>query len=48
MVNPAPAIEFSKLLPAKLVLLNSDGGHLAPNFGDPQVKNSIIEILGEQ
>jgi len=45
MVNPNPAIEFSKLLPAKLVVLNSDLGHLAPNFGDPKVKNSIIEIL---
>jgi homoserine O-acetyltransferase len=47
LVNPGPAIEFSKLLPAKLILLNSPAGHLAPNFGDPEVKNSIIEMLGE-
>ena len=47
MVNPGPAIEFSKLLPAKLVVINSDLGHLAPSFGDPEVKNSIIEILKE-
>ena len=47
MANPNPAIEFSKLLPAKLVVLNSASGHLAPNFGNPQVKNSIIEMLGE-
>jgi homoserine O-acetyltransferase len=47
MVNPNPAIEFSKLLPAKLILLDSTLGHLAPNFGTPEVKNSIVEILGE-
>jgi homoserine O-acetyltransferase len=47
MVNPNPAIEFSKLLPAKLVLINSELGHIAPGFSDPEVKNSIIEILGE-
>ncbi|MDB5031496.1 alpha/beta fold hydrolase [Mucilaginibacter sp.] len=46
MVNPTPAIEFSKLLPdAKLVLIDSDAGHLAGNFGNATIRNSVIEIL---
>ncbi len=45
MVNPHPAMEFSKLLPAKLVLLNSDKGHIAFDFKLPEMKNSIIELL---
>jgi homoserine O-acetyltransferase/O-succinyltransferase len=45
MVNPLPAIEFSKLLPAKLVILDSDLGHEAPNFDDQVMQKNIIEIL---
>lgn len=45
LVNPAPAIEFSKLLPAKLVVIDSEWGHLAFSFDDPEIKQSIIEIL---
>jgi len=45
MVNPAPAIEFSKLVPAKLVLNDSDLGHLISNFSDPRIKDSIIALL---
>ena len=30
MVNPGPALEFAKLLGAKVFLLTSDCGHLAP------------------
>ncbi len=48
MVNPTPAIEFSKLLPAKLIVLNDEKGHQAPNFFNPDIKNSIVEILGAQ
>jgi homoserine O-acetyltransferase len=48
MVNPTAAIEFSKLLPAKLVLLDSDKGHQAPNFIDSQVKDPIMQILAEK
>jgi homoserine O-acetyltransferase len=48
MVNPAPAIEFSKLVPAKLVLIDSDLGHLISNFGDPRIKDSIAELLDEK
>jgi len=45
MVNPTAAIEFSKLLPAKLVVLNDEKGHQAPNFYTPIVKDAIIQIL---
>jgi len=48
MVNPTAAIEFSKLLPAKLVVLDSDKGHQAPNFSDPLVKDPIVQILAEK
>jgi homoserine O-acetyltransferase len=46
LVNPAPAIEFSKLLPAKLIVLDSESGHLAGNLEDPQVRKDIKELLG--
>lgn len=45
LVNPAPAIEFSKLLPAKLILLDSEAGHLAGNLEDAGVKAGIKELL---
>ena len=45
LVNPAPAIEFSKLLPAKLMVLDSDRGHVAPDFNDPQMRTAIVVAL---
>ena len=48
MVNPAPAIAFSKLLPAKLIVLNDEKGHQAPNFFNPVIKDAIAEILSAQ
>lgn len=48
MVNPTPAIAFSKLLPAKLILLNDDKGHQAPNFFNPIIKDAIVQILAEK
>jgi poly(3-hydroxyalkanoate) synthetase len=48
LVNPTPAIEFSKLLPAKLIVLDSNKGHLAVSFGDPQMKQGIIDELAEE
>jgi len=48
MVNPAPAMEFSKLLPAKLIVLNDEKGHQAPNFFNPVIKDAIVEILEAQ
>ncbi|WP_158995591.1 alpha/beta fold hydrolase [Mucilaginibacter sp. L196] len=48
MVNPAPAMAFSKLLPAKLIVLNDDKGHQAPNFFNPVIKDAIAGILSAQ
>ncbi len=48
MVNPAPAIAFSKLLPAKLVVLDSPKGHIAFDFNLPQMRDSIVGMLGEK
>jgi homoserine O-acetyltransferase/O-succinyltransferase len=45
MVNPTPAIDFSKLLPAKLIVLNDEKGHQAPNFFNPEIKDAIVEVL---
>jgi homoserine O-acetyltransferase len=45
MVNPTPAMEFSKLLPAKFIMLNDEKGHQAPNFYTPVIKDAIVEAL---
>jgi homoserine O-acetyltransferase len=45
LVNPTPAIEFSKLLPAKLIVLDSEAGHLAGNLEDAGVKQAIKDLL---
>ncbi|MDB5135591.1 MAG: alpha/beta fold hydrolase [Mucilaginibacter sp.] len=45
MVNPIPAIEFSRMLPSKLVILTSELGHEAPNFSDPEMQKSIVDLL---
>jgi homoserine O-acetyltransferase len=46
LCNPQPATEFSKLLPAKLVILDSDQGHVGSgNFDDPVMKQSIEDEL---
>ena len=46
LCNPAPATEFSKLLPAKLIVLNSDAGHAGGgNFDDPAMKAGIEKEL---
>jgi homoserine acetyltransferase len=45
LVNPIPAMEFSKLLPAKLVVLESDRGHWAADFGDGTMSKAITEFL---
>jgi homoserine O-acetyltransferase len=48
LVNPTPAMEFSKLLPSKLIILDSNKGHLAVSFDDPQMKQGIIDELAEE
>jgi homoserine O-acetyltransferase len=45
LVNPAPAIEFSKLAHAKLILLDSELGHVVTSFSLPEIKDSIKEAL---
>jgi homoserine O-acetyltransferase len=45
VVNPKPSIDFAKLLNAKLVVLDSDAGHLAANFGNNMIRNSMIPFL---
>lgn len=45
LVNPTPAIEFSKLLPAKLIVLDTELGHIGGNLEDAGVKQAIKELL---
>jgi homoserine O-acetyltransferase len=46
LCNPEPATEFSKLLPAKLIVLNSDAGHMgAAEWDDPAMKKGIEDEL---
>jgi homoserine acetyltransferase len=46
LCNPGPATEFSKLLPAKLIVLDSDQGHIgSANFDDPAMKQGIQDEL---
>jgi homoserine O-acetyltransferase len=48
VVNPAPAIEFSKLLPAKLFVIDSDMGHMAGSFDDAGLKKEIVDFLADE
>jgi homoserine O-acetyltransferase len=45
MVNPAPALEFAKLLNATLVLLEGDCGHLAPGCEGAKMTPAVQEFL---
>jgi homoserine O-acetyltransferase len=45
IVNPKPAIDFAKVANAKLVLIDSDAGHLAGNLGNGEARKAVIEIL---
>lgn len=45
LVNPIQAIEFSKMLPARLIVLTTDLGHEAPSFDDPVLQKSIADFL---
>jgi len=46
LCNPQPAMDFSKLLPAKLVVLDSDQGHLgAADFDNSMMKQAIVDEL---
>jgi homoserine O-acetyltransferase len=45
IVNPKPAIDFAKLVSAKLVVIDSDAGHLAGNLGNGEARKAVMEIL---
>jgi len=45
IVNPKPAIDFAKLVNAKLVMIDSDAGHLAGNFGNGDARKAMVEVL---
>jgi len=47
LVNPLPAMAIAKMLQAKLITLNSEQGHQAPNFEDEAMRKSIAEILSD-
>jgi homoserine O-acetyltransferase len=45
LVNPAPAIEFAKMVNGKVVSVNSIMGHSDHVFDDSEVKKSIVDLL---
>lgn len=45
MVNPGPALEFAKLLSAKVLLLTSDCGHLAPGCEAGKLNPAVRAFL---
>jgi homoserine O-acetyltransferase/O-succinyltransferase len=45
MVNPGPALEFAKLLGAKVLLLTSDCGHLAPGCEADKLDPAVRAFL---
>jgi homoserine O-acetyltransferase len=46
-VNPAPVLEFARLLHAKTLELDSDCGHLSPGCESQKVNPAVAEFLGE-
>jgi homoserine O-acetyltransferase len=48
IVNPKPAIDLAKLVSAKLVVIDSDAGHLAGNLGNGEARKAVIEILADK
>jgi homoserine O-acetyltransferase/O-succinyltransferase len=48
LCNPAPAMEFSKLLPARLIVLDGESGHAGVgNFDDPALAKGIQDELAD-
>jgi len=45
VVTPGPAMEFARLKGAKLLVLDSDCGHLAPSCESKQVNPAVREFL---
>jgi homoserine O-acetyltransferase len=46
-VNPAPALEFARLLHAKTLELDSDCGHLSPGCESEKLNPAVAEFLDE-
>ncbi len=47
MVNPHPALDFSKLIKARILELNSDCGHLGTDCEIGKVDESVNKFLSE-
>ena len=45
-VNPAPALNFARLLHAPVLALDSDYGHIAPGFDAAKVNPAVADFLG--
>jgi homoserine O-acetyltransferase len=45
MVNPAPALEFARLVHARTLVLENDCGHLGPGCEMPKVSAAVAEFL---
>jgi len=45
VVTPGPAVEFARLLNAKLLMLEGDCGHLAPSCENQKVDPAVAEFL---
>ena len=45
LVNPAPAIEFAKLISAKLIVFDTELGHTGVDYSDSTFKASVKELL---
>jgi homoserine O-acetyltransferase len=45
LVTPQPAIDFANLLPAPLLELDSDCGHLAPSCEGRKVAIAVADFL---
>jgi homoserine O-acetyltransferase len=48
MVNPAPALAFAPKIHAKVLILHSDCGHLAPNCEAQTVSKAVNQFLNER
>jgi homoserine O-acetyltransferase len=47
MVNPTPALAFAKLIKAKVLLLNSDCGHLSPGCKAGMLDRAVAQFLAQ-
>jgi len=47
LMNPLPAMAFAKMIQARMIILNNDLGHEAPNFEDEQLQKGIRAMLAD-